>query len=128
MAESSKLLSLEESLKFAKDAYVKASKVAGDHGEKMPMTLDAWLHQARERHAVLSNMDDDQRELALEEARQEQMPALLATRDFLDQMLSAIDPGRGGTQAKGRQFATKIVKGVHKVNREARRAMRKKRG
>jgi hypothetical protein len=122
MAEQSKLLSLEDSLNFAKDAYLKAAKVAGDRGEPMPMTLDAWLHQARERHTVLNNMDDEQRALALEEARQEQLPALMATRDFLDSFIDAL---KGGTEKK---FSKNIVKRAKQVEREAKKLARQKRG
>jgi hypothetical protein len=121
MDESLKLHSLEDSLKFAKDAYVKAAKVAGDRGEQMPMSLEAWLHQARERHAVLSNMNDEQRAVAMEEARQEQLPALLATRDFLDQFIGALKSG------DGKKFASKIVKGAKKVEREAKRVSKERR-
>ncbi len=120
MGEPSKLRSLEESLKFAKDAYLRASKVAGEQGQAMPMTLEAWMTQARERHAVLSNMNDVQREVALEEARQEQLPALLATRDFLDNFIAALNTG------KGKKFAAGIVKGAQKVAREAKKVSRQK--
>ena len=126
MDEPLKLHSLEESLKFAKDAYMKASKVAGNSGEGMPMSLDAWLHQARERHAVLSNMNDDQRQVAIEEAKQEQLPALLATRDFLNQMLAALDPEQGGTPAKANKFRTNIITRAKKASREAKKVARQK--
>jgi hypothetical protein len=123
MEESSiKLHSLEDSLKFAKDAYIKAAKVAGGHGEAMPMSLEAWLNQARERHAVLSNMDDTQREIALHEDRQEQLPALLATRDFLNQFIDALEGG------KGKKFAKNIVKKAKQVERDAKKVMRQQRG
>jgi hypothetical protein len=126
MDEPSKLRSLEESLKFAEDAYRKAAKVAGNSGQGMPMSLESWLHQARERHAVLSNMNPEQREVAIEEAKQEQLPALLATRDFLDQMLAAVDPGRGGTKAKAKKFRTNIIKQAKRASREAKKLARKK--
>lgn len=126
MDEPLKLRSLEESLKFAEDAYKKAAKVAGDSGQGMPMSLEAWLHQARERHKVLSNMNDEQRAVAIEEAKQEQLPALLATRDFLDRMLSAIDPKRGGTKAKATKFRTNIIKQAKKAGREAKKLARQK--
>lgn len=126
MDEPLKLRSLEESLKFAEDAYRKAAKVAGNSGQGMPMSLEAWLHQASERHAVLSNMNPEQREVAIEEAKQEQLPALLATRDFLDQMLAVVDPGRGGTKAKARKFRTNIIKQAKKASREAKKMARQK--
>lgn len=120
--QSNKLRSLEDSLKFAKDAYLKAAKVAGNSGETMPMSLEAWLQQARERHAVLSNMDDTQREIALHEARQEHLPALMAQRDFLDQFIGALKGGNG------KKFAKDIVKKAKKAKADAKKVMRQQRG
>ncbi len=100
--------------------------MAGESGQGMPMSLDAWLHQARERHAVLSSMNDEQREVAIEEAKQEQLPALMATRDFLDQMLAVLDPKRGGTKAKAKKFRTNIIKQAKKASREAKKMARQK--
>jgi len=121
MEGPSKLHSLEESLKFAADAYRKAAKVAGDRGQSMPMSQEDWLNQARERHKVLSNMNEEQFDVAMAEMHQEQMPALLATREFLDQFIGALKSG------KGKKFASKIVKHAHDVAKEAKKVSKEQR-
>jgi hypothetical protein len=113
MGEPFKLRSLEESLSFAEKAYRQAEKLS--QGQPLPMSFDAWMKQAQERHAVMSHMNPIQLEVAAEEAMADNGPMLHAMDEALGNLIEALKKG------KGTQFVTKLKKQKRKAEKEAKR-------
>lgn len=113
MAGPSQLKSLEESLSDAKAAYRAASKVG-----PMPMGWPEYERQVRERHKVLSHMNEEQFDVAVAELKKDQDPMLHSLLEMLNQMIDAQQAGRG------QQYAKDVIKRAKAAKREAKKTIK----
>lgn len=107
------LKSLEESLLDAKAAYRSAAKVG-----PMPMSWPEYERQVKERHKVLSHMNQEQFDVAIAELKRDQDPMLHALKDMLDEMISAMEAG------KSKQYVKQVIKRAKKAEQDAKRVVK----